>query len=173
MIQDYPGIVILVSHNRDEVYRMSEELLILDDGKIAGQGATKQLFENPGNVVAARITGCKNIAEAKQNAEKEVYIKEWDLTLPIQTVPGKEIKGVAIHAHNFLAEKTTGNTFLCFPVLEPVITEDLFEYNISFKTSAHAAKRIDWKLPKNSWRYDLNTIPTEIYLNEANLLLLS
>ena len=33
MLEDYPGTVILVSHSRDEIYRFSEELVIMDKGK--------------------------------------------------------------------------------------------------------------------------------------------
>ena len=33
MLSDYEGTVIMVSHNRDEVYRFSEELLVIDQGE--------------------------------------------------------------------------------------------------------------------------------------------
>ena len=33
LLQDYPGTVILVSHSRDEIYRFSEEVLVMDGGK--------------------------------------------------------------------------------------------------------------------------------------------
>ena len=33
MLKDYDGTVIMVSHSRDEIYRFSEELLIMDQGK--------------------------------------------------------------------------------------------------------------------------------------------
>ena len=32
LLSDYDGTVILVSHSRDEIYRFSEELLVIDDG---------------------------------------------------------------------------------------------------------------------------------------------
>ena len=37
----------MVSHSRDEVYRFSEELLIIDQGQIVAAGKTKELFQNP------------------------------------------------------------------------------------------------------------------------------
>ena len=37
----------MVSHSRDEVYRLSEELLIIDQGQIVAAGKTKELFQNP------------------------------------------------------------------------------------------------------------------------------
>ncbi|MFQ6960008.1 MAG: sulfate/molybdate ABC transporter ATP-binding protein, partial [Clostridium sp.] len=60
ILADYEGTVILVSHSRDEIYRFSEELLIMDDGRIVCCGKTKEIFENPQWKEAARLTGCKN-----------------------------------------------------------------------------------------------------------------
>ena len=33
MLEDYPGTVILVSHSRDEIYRFSDELIVMEDRK--------------------------------------------------------------------------------------------------------------------------------------------
>ena len=61
--------MIMVSHSRDEVYRFSEELLIIDQGQIVAAGRTKELFQNPHRKEAARLTGCKNFTRA-------VYVDE-------------------------------------------------------------------------------------------------
>ena len=34
MLRDYEGTVILVSHNRDEIYRFSDDLLVLEKARI-------------------------------------------------------------------------------------------------------------------------------------------
>ena len=66
LLSDYDGTVILVSHSRDEIYRFSEELLVIDDGKQICYGDTKEIFVKPEKVEAARLTGCKNIVLAKR-----------------------------------------------------------------------------------------------------------
>lgn len=169
MIKDYEGIVILVSHNPNEVYRMSEELLILEDGEIVGQGETKKLFHNPENIAAARITGYKNIVEAAWEDSGDLMIKDWNLKFSLKKQPDKKVTAVAIHAHEFRMKKIPENEYLCFPVLEPVITEDLFEYNISFKTAEDAVSRVEWKISKYDWEYGENSVPKKIYLNEKDL----
>ncbi|MGX8774214.1 MAG: sulfate/molybdate ABC transporter ATP-binding protein, partial [Bacillota bacterium] len=40
MLEDYEGQVILVSHSRDEIYRFSDELLIMEDGQVLARGKT-------------------------------------------------------------------------------------------------------------------------------------
>ena len=49
MLKDYEGTVIMVSHSRDEIYRFSEELLIMD------QGETGHLWRNEKNICKACI----------------------------------------------------------------------------------------------------------------------
>lgn len=172
MLETYPGIVILVSHSRDEVYRMSEEMLVLEQGRIAGQGNTKQLFDEPGNITIARLTGCKNIAKVRP-ADSGIYVEDWDMELPVRERAGANIQAVAIRAHQFCVRKTEENEHLVFPVLEPVVTEDLFEYNISFRTSAHAAGRVDWKISKDAWQYGRDEMPERLYLKKSDLHLLT
>lgn len=65
MLEDYEGTVIMVSHNRDEVYRFSQDLLIIDQGRIAAAGETKEIFRNPVSREAARLTGCKNFSRVR------------------------------------------------------------------------------------------------------------
>ena len=69
MLADYRGTVIMVSHNRDELYRFSEELLIIDQGHIVAAGETKELFRTPVSREAARLTGCKNFSRAFRTDE--------------------------------------------------------------------------------------------------------
>lgn len=171
LLRSYPGIVILVSHNRDEVYRMSEELIVLDAGKIAGQGSTKQIFAAPGNVTAARLTGCKNITEVCRT-DAGIYSEEWKMELPVFVDSESGIQAIGIRAHQFSMNKTGVDAPLVFPVLEPVVTEDLFEYNVSFKTSTEASGRVDWKVSKDIWKYGRDALPGRLYLNAADVLLL-
>ena len=66
MLKDYEGTVILVSHDRDEVYRFCEETVILDHGNVLVSDKTKELFQNPRLKEAAKLTGCKNFFKAKR-----------------------------------------------------------------------------------------------------------
>lgn len=45
MLELYEGTVIMVSHNRDEIYRFSEEVLVMDEGKSLHLGKQKICFK--------------------------------------------------------------------------------------------------------------------------------
>ncbi len=167
LLKDYKGIVILVSHNRDEIYRMSEEMLILENGKLVCQGNTKELFEQPRYLVAARLTGCKNIVGVERKKEG-LFVKEWDMLLPAVK---EEANYIAIRAHQFRMQEVEKNMFI-FPVKNPLVTEDLFEYNVSFLTSEGISERVNWKVSKELWKYGTDEIPKQLYLKREDLLLL-
>ncbi len=68
----------MVSHSRDEVYQMCSDTVIMHQGMIETLGKTKEIFDNPGTVNAARLTGCKNISRATKTGTHEVYASDWD-----------------------------------------------------------------------------------------------
>ena len=166
-LKSYSGIVILVSHNRDEIYRMSEEMLVLENGKLVCQGNTKEIFEQPKYLAVARLTGCKNIVRVEQKKEG-LFAKEWDILL---TNVDEKANYIAIRAHQFRMKEIEKN-MIVFPVKNPIVTEDLFEYNVSFLTSERAKERVNWKVSKELWKHAVDKIPKELYLKREDLLVL-
>lgn len=102
MLADYQGTVILVSHNRDEIYRFCEDLLIIDQGKAVIAGRTEEVFEDPKKVAAARLTGCKNISGIRRIDAHTMYATDWGVELHTARVIDEEITHVGFRAHEFL-----------------------------------------------------------------------
>ncbi|MDR1925912.1 MAG: ATP-binding cassette domain-containing protein [Planctomycetaceae bacterium] len=113
MLETFAGTILFVSHNRDEIYRICERMLILQDGKTAAFGTTKELFRNPGTLAAARLTGVKNIAKAVATNEGKVKVADWGLELQTdKEIPNGEIYA-AIRAHH-IREVLPNETVNCF-----------------------------------------------------------
>ncbi len=72
---------ILVSHDRDELYRTCEEILVLDGGSVSARGPRERVFGEPGTLAAARLTGCENLAPAFRAGPRRVAVPRWGLTL--------------------------------------------------------------------------------------------
>lgn len=73
-LNEYTGDMILVTHSRDEAYKFCGHLTILDSGQALTTGETKKLFERPGILQAARLTGCKNFSTV-QKWENTVFMQ--------------------------------------------------------------------------------------------------
>jgi molybdate transport system ATP-binding protein len=170
MLKDFNGIVIIVSHSRDEIYTMSDELMIVDKGAVAASGATSDIFKHPPNRITARLTGCKNIASAERVGENELNIPDWGVILRLNKPIDRDITGVAIRAHDFSLEYRSGMHEL--DVLEPELKEELFEYMVYFKTSRSATEILCFKISSYIWDGAEDRIPGRLYMAEENLLLL-
>ena len=102
MLSDYEGTVIMVSHNRDEVYRFSEELLVIDQGKIAVSGKTKEIFQNPVSKEAARLTGCKNFSKARRIDSHTIEAEDWGITFTTERGIPDYTEYIGYRAHDFI-----------------------------------------------------------------------
>ena len=101
MLEDYPGQVVMVSHSRDELYRFSEELFVLNQGGIIRHGETKSIFRDPQQIEVARLTGCKNFSEAKAIDSHTLEASDWGVTLKLEQEIPDSIRNIGYRAHYF------------------------------------------------------------------------
>lgn len=156
----FKGTVITVSHSYDEIYALSDELIVIDNGKICTYGKTDDIFRKPPDRISAVLTGCENIAAVKYRNNK-IYIPDWDIEL---TSDIKNAEYVAVRANSFLLEDN-GNS-ICLDVAEPKVKKGPFDNTIFFKPSERAVGKICFKISP----YD--NIPDKIYLDKSNLLII-
>lgn len=172
LLQDYPGTVILVSHSRDEIYRFSEEVLVMDGGKAVIQKTVKELFEHPQKAAAAKLTGCKNIEEIVWKDGKHLYVPGWDMVIPAGMGNVGDAQAIGIRAHEFTTERTESDGELVFPVYKPEVKEDLFEYHVQFFTSERAKTPVVWKVSKKLWDVGEKGVPKRLHLRREHILFL-
>lgn len=151
VIDKFEGHVMMVSHSRDELYRLCSHMAVMDAGHVLHLDATSALFEHPIYVQAARLTGCKNISEIERLGAYEIYAKAWGLTLRTDVPVEADIVYVGIRAHHFRTVDEGAyevNTFLA--ELEAV-DEAPFERHYFMKnTEAPEKEAVWWKIPKLS-----------------------
>ena len=172
LLQDYPGTVILVSHSRDEIYRFSEEVLVMDGGKAVIKKTVKELFEHPQKVAAAKLTGCKNIEEIVWKDGKHLYVPGWDMVIPAGMGNVGDAQAIGIRAHEFTTERTESDGELVFPVYKPEVKEDLFEYHVQFFTSERAKTPVVWKVSKKLWDVGEKGVPKWLHLKREHIVFL-
>lgn len=172
LLSDYDGTVILVSHSRDEIYRFSEELLVIDDGKQICYGDTKAIFDCPEQVEAARLTGCKNIVQVKRLDEHSIEIPDWGTRLQLEQEIDAEITHIGLRAHEFIpvwGEREDN----CIPVKEKGKAEFPFEWKYFLKGETEESDDICWYVQKNLWdELTEKGIPDYLKLPEKEILLL-
>ena len=123
--------VLMVTHDRDEAYRMCERLGVIEQGQMQKVKATRELFADPESRAAAVLTGCKNIAEARKTGKHEVFVPAWDLYLKTGKPVQDSLKAVGIRAHSFDPDVPENR----FPVTILREIEEPFEWISEFRYS--------------------------------------
>ena len=171
-LQDYKGDMILVTHSRDEAYKFCKELSIVDKGRILVTGETKSIFEQPGLMEAARLTGCKNYSSIKKLGEYEIFAEDWKLKLHTAEKVGEDITHVGIRGHWLRPASEPGEN--CMPVQVSEYMETTFEHQYMIANKEEkASEGLWWMRPKNSFTEDPDQdLPEYLYLPPEHLMLL-
>ncbi|MDO4566874.1 MAG: ATP-binding cassette domain-containing protein [Oscillospiraceae bacterium] len=148
IIARFGKTVVLVSHDRDEVFRLCDRIAVMHDGAIETCGARDEVFARPGTVNAAIITGCKNISRIERISEKRVRALDWDMEL--ETQGGNEAaRYIGIRMHD-LQPEAGANSFRCEVVKE---IENPFSYTLMLRPEGRsAAQSVGWETDKETWR---------------------
>ncbi|MBS6279491.1 MAG: ATP-binding cassette domain-containing protein [Lachnospiraceae bacterium] len=102
-LEEVQVTTLLVSHNRDEVYRLCDRMGIIHKGHMEVCGKKQESFQNPGTVSAAILTGCKNIARIATITEGRAEIADWGVLLPLPNPKismGDVFTHVGVRAHD-------------------------------------------------------------------------
>ncbi len=73
--------VLFVSHDRDEVFRVSDRVIVMHQGKSEEITEKHQLYKHPKTYVDALLTGCKNICPATLTGDL-LEAKEFGISFP-------------------------------------------------------------------------------------------
>lgn len=151
ILKSYEGASILVTHDRDEAYRLCSHLMVMEKGQVIETGPTKELFQRPKTFQAARLTGCKNLSKAVRIGENRVQAVDWDVELSVLGPVREENCYIGIRAHDFKPWTESMGEVNRMPLLNPRISESPFEENIIF--NCNQGSDLWWKIGRDTWHF--------------------
>lgn len=77
---DYDGDVLFVSHNNNEVYRLSDNVCVFDNGVCDTIKSTKDVFKKPTNSVEAVLVGVDNIGGCRKIGDNK-FLTDYGFTV--------------------------------------------------------------------------------------------
>ncbi|HJB14760.1 MAG TPA: ATP-binding cassette domain-containing protein [Candidatus Blautia excrementipullorum] len=170
-LKDYPGDMLMVTHSRDEAFHFCSELMLLKDGKTLTFGETRGLFEQPGLLEAARLTGCKNNSRIERLGDHHVFALDWGVSLRTEQKVEADMTHVAIRGHWIQGAEEKGEN--CIPFQAADYVETTFEHQYLIKSPGMEDAVLWWMRPKNSFREDgKEDLPAFLYLPPEHLMLL-
>jgi len=148
VIRAFRKTVLLVSHDRDELFRMAERIAVMDSGKIQAMGSRSEVFQNPRTRKAAILTGCKNISDIAVLKSGEIRATDWDINLEAVRIP-EDTTAVGIRMHD-IRHGIGPNSYRCRVV---DVVENPFTYTVFLKpVSGKPRMPLGWELNKDVWK---------------------
>lgn len=156
VIEGYDGLVLLVSHNRDEIYRMCEKFAVFSKGQIDTIADRKTLFKNPQTLNGALLTGCKNISMIRRISDYSLFAQDWGIVLNTKQKISADITHVGVRRHYlyYASKSKTEKEENIFELDVAGEIENPFSYIILFKntdTTKGGSSEIQWEVGKSTW----------------------
>ena len=145
LLAAFQGPALLVTHNRDEAYRLCREMIVMDGGRVLRAGETKAVFADPRSCTAARLTGCKNILPCVKAGPRSVRLAGWEAELHLAAEVPEAVCAVGIRAHDFVPCAAGAPNAL--PVRVVSSGENPFDWNL-ICTAPGGEGRLWWKVSK-------------------------
>ena len=163
VLRKFQKTVLFVSHDRDEVYRMSDRIAVMGKGKIDAYGEKKQVFSQPNTKNAAILTGCKNISPIEKLDDHRFYARDWGLELEsLLPVEDQNYAGLRMH---HLTPAEGGHPFEVIRTLE-----NPFSFTVFLRPEGKDVPGLAWETDKETWlahrgrRISLEISPEHILL---------
>jgi molybdate transport system ATP-binding protein len=183
IIEKYQRPTLFVSHNRDEVYRISDRIAVLDKGKLEKISDKRSLFDNPELLTGAILTGCKNFSRIVKISDFKVLAIDWNVELDTRSIVMDNVGYIGVRAHHIQVVKELNkdeniilcrvikiidNTFSVIVILKNICM-DVEKINMDKKFENYSEIRLE--LGKQEWE-EVKGEQIRIKLPKKDLLLL-
>ncbi|WP_461201859.1 sulfate/molybdate ABC transporter ATP-binding protein [Anoxybacillus sp. TBDG-1] len=164
--QHFSGIVLFVTHHLEEAYRLCDELILYDRGRVIQHGKKERVFREPENVRAAKIVGCKNIFPCTFNDRGErlvCSVNGASLIVP----PHKRKHGatyIGVHSHHIQFVDDAAYNAFSFRIIRAV--PNVYTYDVTLQTDYFILQA---NVSEEEWRQMHNK---KVYLPPECLFLL-
>ena len=169
LLAAFPGPALLVTHNRDEAYRLCREMIVMDGGRVLRAGETKAVFADPRSCTAARLTGCKNILPCIKAGPRSVRLAGWEAELHLAAEVPEAVCAVGIRAHDFAPCAAGAPNAL--PVRVVSSGENPFDWNL-ICTAPGGEGRLWWKVSKATLASPEPETPQYLTVRPESIMLL-
>ena len=168
VIRKFGKTVFLVSHDRDEVFRMADSIAVMNAGAIEAFGKKHEVFQEPKTKAGAKLTGCKNISKIEQRGAGKIFASDWNMELRVDREIGTaKYAGIRMHdvvggpADPDLTAAAAGHAVTLSPAagenqFRCCVTEEIenpFSYVIMLKpVGMEYGTAIGWETDKETWK---------------------
>lgn len=183
VLEDFDGTSIIVSHNRDEVYRISDHVAVMTDGRVDCYGDKRDIFTNPPTYQSALLTGCKNFSRVKYIDDEHIEVIDWNAVFECKA--SHDVKYIAIKPYFVKPAEQPGSCTAKFRIKKTIdnLTEMILLLQACGKTQDGAGEadysgstdysELNVRVKKEEWEPFKGRDEIYIDFSPENILLLS
>lgn len=173
VLSEFEGTSILVSHNRDEVYRISDHIAVISDGHVDCFDEKRRIFEEPYTYQSALLTGCKNFSRAERIDASHVMASDWGIVVRTSRNVADGVRYIGLRNHFLhLAIGQEENVIEC-DVTQAI--EDLNEMILLLRCHGMSGDHSDLHVTvsKREWSMQEDKTRVRIYFEPENVLVMN
>lgn len=151
---------IIVSHNKDEVYRLCDSIISIAYGKTYIKREKNDFFKNPKTLTEAKLIGIRNFSNVEPKTNGKFYATNWGLDFDKISDFDKKILAIPDNAFTLSNSPKDNNSF----VLDKYsVVENVDYFTINFNLNREKFTDLIIKVPKNDYyKLDKNKIYANI-----------
>ncbi|MEI0609746.1 sulfate/molybdate ABC transporter ATP-binding protein [Brachyspira pilosicoli] len=169
-IKEFNGTTLFVSHNREEVYKMADNIGILNRGKFEVIDSKHNIFKNPKTYFSALLVGCENFSRVRLLEDKKIECIDWNIIINSNN---NNINYVGVRANSFFENNNFNDSQnINIKCRIKKIVEEIFSYVITV-TPINTESEIIWYLQKSNYKKDYYVgMEINLALNIDNIMFL-
>ena len=111
VLDDFAGPVVFVSHDRNEAYRLTGTIAVMEQGSIVDISEKHELFKAPKTLAATLLTGCKNVTRVERLPDGSYMALDWGIRLRAPKTEEKDTEYIyaGFRAHYAVPVEKTEN----------------------------------------------------------------
>lgn len=149
LIRKYKIETILVSHNKEESYRLSDSIVAINSGKNEAKVETDHFFQTPPSMTAAKLVGIRNFSKVKRLENGKIYAEDWGVELDVDKDRIKNYIGIFSNKIWLSSDRQEKNSFL---LDDYSVIENIDHYSINCSKDPALYNGISFAVSKDVWK---------------------
>ncbi|HOK62445.1 MAG TPA: ATP-binding cassette domain-containing protein [Soehngenia sp.] len=151
LLKTYNKEVILVTHNREEVYKFCDYMTVIDEGKVVLEGNTKEVFNNPKYYNVSKLLGYDNISELQYLANDTIKAAKWGISAKMGAKLENEFSFIALKDNAMVINNSPLSNgdivveIIIADIIESINHFDLLVKNVSYSQGEVISLKVDKK----------------------------
>jgi len=154
LLKTYNKQMVMVTHNREEVYKFCDYMTVIDEGKVILAGSTKDVFANPKYFNVSKLLGYNNISKLQYLTHDTLIATKWGISYKTDTYLENDISFIALKENDILINNSPHSSgeivvqVTVVDIIETINHFDLLVKNVSFSQG----EAISLKVDKNNFK---------------------